>query len=476
MSTDTDTVIISEGEKGIETHGIERVSPESRTHIRIFDNFTMWLSANLVISTVVLGAIAVPVFNLGFWDSVLAIIIFNVLGVLPVAFFSTLGPKLGLRQMTISRFSFGWVGAIVMALFNIAACIGWSAVNVIVGGQLVQALSNGAIPRWVGILIIAILTTVVSIYGYKYVHRYERFAWIPMALIFVVLAFVAGPRITIIPTPALNIAWLASFISFGGAIYGFANGWSSYASDYNVNQPEDTPARRVFWLTFLGVTIPCIVLETLGLSLSTVVAYKGAGGGDLLAAALQPLGPFGIFLLVLLALSVIANNIPNDYSLGLTMQVLGKPFQRVPRAVWTLIGAVVYILIALPAAQNFNATLENFLLLIAYWLGPWAVILVLEHFVFRRGKYNVEDWNTPAMLPAGWAALVSMALGLLGVYLGAAQLLFVGPIAYLIHPPFGMDVGFELGVVFAAISYLILRPIELRARPIPSAVVAEAEQ
>ncbi|MBA2288405.1 MAG: hypothetical protein H0W02_23260, partial [Ktedonobacteraceae bacterium] len=45
----SDTVIIPE-ERGIETHGIERVSPESRTHVRIFDNFTMWLSANLVIS------------------------------------------------------------------------------------------------------------------------------------------------------------------------------------------------------------------------------------------------------------------------------------------------------------------------------------------------------------------------------------------------------------------------------------------
>src|SRR5579875_3941815 len=107
--------------RGIETRGIERVSPKERTHVRIFDNFTMWLSANLVISTVALGALAIPVFGLGFWDSIAAIIIFNVLGVLPVAFFSTLGPKLGLRQMTISRFSFGWVGAIIMALFNVAA-------------------------------------------------------------------------------------------------------------------------------------------------------------------------------------------------------------------------------------------------------------------------------------------------------------------------------------------------------------------
>src|SRR5581483_7333402 len=209
MATDTDTIIIPESVKGIETHGIERVSPESRTHVRIFDNFSMWLSANLVISTVALGALAVPVFSLGFWDGVAAIILFNVLGVLSVAFFSTLGPKLGLRQMTISRFSFGWVGAIIMALFNVAACIGWSAVNVIVGGQLVEALSGGAVPRWVGILIIAILTTFVSIYGYKYVHRYERYAWIPMAIIFIVVAAVAGPHMSIIPTPAFSIAWLA---------------------------------------------------------------------------------------------------------------------------------------------------------------------------------------------------------------------------------------------------------------------------
>jgi purine-cytosine permease-like protein len=77
----------------------------------------MWLSANLVISTIALGAIANLAFGLGFWDGLAVIIIFNILGVLPVAFFSTLGPKLGLRQMTITRFAFGWVGGIIMALF-----------------------------------------------------------------------------------------------------------------------------------------------------------------------------------------------------------------------------------------------------------------------------------------------------------------------------------------------------------------------
>ncbi|HCP74396.1 MAG TPA: hypothetical protein DIU08_07110, partial [Ktedonobacter sp.] len=345
----SDVVTIPE-EQGLELHGIERVSPETRAHVRIFDNFTMWLSANLVISTIGLGALAIPIFQLGFWDSVAVIIIFNALGVLPVAFFSTLGPKLGLRQMTISRFSFGWVGGIIMAVFNVAACIGWSVVNVIIGGQLVSALSGGVVPSWAGILILAVLTTLVSIYGYRYVHRYERYAWIPMAVIFAIMLVVAAPHFSIVGTPAFGAAEIAGLLSFGGAVYGFATGWSSYAADYNVNQPEETPASRVFWLTFLGVFVPCVLLETLGMAFTTFTpwANKFANGlvGDLLAAVVSPLGGFGTLILALLALSVVANNIPNDYSLGLTVQVFGRPFQRVKRYVWTLIGAVLYVLIA----------------------------------------------------------------------------------------------------------------------------------
>ena len=143
------------------------------------------------------------------------------------------------------------------------------------------------------------------------------------------------------------------------------------------------------------------------------------------------------------------------------MQVLGRTFQRLNRAVWTLIGAVLYVLIAVPAAANFNETLTNFLLLIAYWIGPWSIILILEHFVFRRGRYNADDWNSPSKLPIGWAALVSLVIGLGGVLLGAAQLYYVGPIARLFNPPYGMDIGFELGLVFAGISYFFLRRVEL---------------
>ena len=98
--------------------------------------------------------------------------------------------------------------------------------------------------------------------------------------------------------------------------------------------------------------------------------------------------------------------------------------------------------------------------IIAYWLGPWAIILTLEHFVFRRGRYNVDDWNTRSRLPIGWAAIVSFIIGLGGVLLGAAQVYYTGPVAKLVGP-YGMDIGFELGLVFAGIAYYFLRRVEL---------------
>jgi len=450
---------------GLERRGIERVPPHERNHLNLFDNFTLWLSANLVISTVALGALAIPVFHQGFWGGCADIVVFTALGTLPVAFFATLGPKLGLRQMTLSRFSFGWNGAKIMALFNVAACIGWSAVSALIAAQILAALSGGRLPISFGVLIIATLTTGVSLYGYRYVHRYERYAWLPMAAIFLILALITLPEMRITPAADRGVEALAGWVSFGGVVFGAAIGWSSYAADYTVNQPEQTRGSHIFWLTFGGIFLPCVLLELLGMGLTTAgfqLPTHQNGGGTLVALALHPLGSLGSLLLVVLALGMVANNIPNDYSLGLSMQVLGRRFHRIPRAVWTLLGALCYVAIDLLAAHHFDALLANFLFVVAYWLGPWSIILILEHFRIRHGAYPAAEWDAPHALPIGWAALSAMGAGFLGVYLGAAQTLFTGPLARWLDPPNGMDVGFELGVLLAALAYLVLRPWERR--------------
>jgi NCS1 nucleoside transporter family len=449
---------------GIERWGIEPVAEHERPHRRLSDNFTLWLSANLVVSTVALGALAIPVFRLGFVQALGAIVLFNVLGTLPVAFFATLGPRLGLRQMTISRYAFGWTGAKIMAFFNVVACIGWSAVGTLLAAEILHALSGGKVPVAAGVLAVALLTTLVSIYGYHYVHRYERYAWMPMAVVFLIVLAIILPRFAPPHALARGRALLGDWISFGGVVFGAAVGWSSYAADYTVHQPVDASRRRIFLLTFAGIALPCALLQILGLMI-TGAGYPpsavASGGGTLVGAVLAPLGTAGALLLAVLAFGMVGNNIPNDYSLGLSMQVLGRPFQKVPRMVWTLLGAISYVTIALVASGHFDALLTNFLLVVAYWLGPWSVILILEHG-FRRGRYEIAAWDDPRRLPSGWAALVAMAAGFVGVVLGASQALFTGPVARWLDPPHGMDLGFELGVVAAALVYTLLRPLETR--------------
>jgi purine-cytosine permease-like protein len=64
----------------------------------------------MVVSSFAIGALAYPVFDLGFVDTILVIFFVNLLAIMPVCFFSTFGPRFGLRQIVLSRFFFGWYG------------------------------------------------------------------------------------------------------------------------------------------------------------------------------------------------------------------------------------------------------------------------------------------------------------------------------------------------------------------------------
>jgi NCS1 nucleoside transporter family len=463
-----------------------------------------WLSANMVVSSFAIGALAVPVFSLGFVDALLTILFINLLGITPVCFFSMFGPKFGLRQMVLSRFWFGYYGVKLIAIFNILACVGWSSVNVIVGSQLINAV-NGDVPGYAGIIIIAAWyacpivsleaaladsslcsTLIITLFGYKIVHLYEFWSWIPSFIIFMIVLgqFAHSGDFTNIPM-GVGTSEIGGVLSFAASVYGFATGWTSYAADYTVYQPAKTSRARVFFWTWLGLIVPLCFTEMLGLAVATTYqhppldadpetfvgniytqGYNSAKIGGLLGAVLVPaFGRFGQFCLVVLALSIIANNCPNIYSLSLSLQVLARKTQAVPRFLWTFLGTIVYCAIAIPGYGHFESVLENFMLVIGYWLAIYEGVSITDHFVFKRGfgGYDVALYNRPGELPPGVAAVGAFLFGVLGAVMGMAQVWFIGPIGKRIgNPMFGGDIGFPLAFTFAAVSYVILRTIERR--------------
>ena len=329
----------------------------------------------MVISSFAIGALAIPVFQLGFIDSLLTILFINLLGITPVCFFSTFGPRFGLRQMVLSRYFFGYYGIKLIAIFNSLACVGWSAVNVIVGAQLINAV-NSDVPGWAGIIIIAAGTFFITLFGYKIVHIYEFWAWIPCFVIFLIVLgeFAHSGKFVIIPMQKGGPE-AGSILSFAASVFGFATGWTSYAADYTVYQPVNSSRIKVFFWTWAGLIFPLCFTEMLGLAVATATTdtvdtsyadgYKQAHIGGLLAAVLfPPLGRFGEFCLIILALGIIANNCPNIYSLTFSLQLLTRYAQAVPRFIFTFVGTIIYCAIAIPGYSNFEDVLENFMLLI----------------------------------------------------------------------------------------------------------------
>lgn len=123
--------------------------------------------------------------------------------------------------------------------------------------------------------------------------------------------------------------------------------------------PSTISRTKVFMSTWIGLIIPLLFTEMLGAAIMTATSlnegdniyqagYDASGTGGLLGAVLlPPLGTFGKFCLVMLALSIIANNCPNVYSVALTLQVISKWTARVPRFIWTTLATGVYIAIAI---------------------------------------------------------------------------------------------------------------------------------
>lgn len=249
----------------------------------------------------------------------------------------------------------------------------------IVGAQLLHAV-NSHIEGYAGIIIIAAATFLITMFGYKLVHLYEFWSWIPSFIVFLIVIgeFAHSGSFNKIAMGA-GKAEAGSVLSFAASIFGFGTGWTSLAADYTVYQPRTVSRPKVFAWTYGGLIFPLLFTQILGVAVATATVppsadgfvnpydqgYTDSGIGGLLAAVLfPPLGRFGQFCLVVLALSIIANNCPNMYSVTFSLQVLGPWTQAVPRFIWTFVGTVIYCAIAIPGYSHFESVLEDFMLLI----------------------------------------------------------------------------------------------------------------
>ena len=120
----------------------------------------------------------------------------------------------------------------------------------------------------------------------------------------------------------------------------------------------------------------------------------------------------------------VAVNSMNDYTGSLSLQAAGI---RVPRPISAGIVAVLSFLATLYLYYNsFSSTVENYLLVITYWIGPWAAIVLID---WRRRGDRIDGTNAVrfSMLPSGLSALIALVVGFIVSIPFMNQTLYVGP-------------------------------------------------
>ncbi|KPM38741.1 hypothetical protein AK830_g7817 [Neonectria ditissima] len=452
---------------GVEENGIRPIPAEERTQTQFNNLFTVFFTCLLCVLPLPTGALGTAVYGLKLRDVSLIIIFFNIVTCVPPAFIGIGGVQTGMRQMIQARYSFGLFFGVIPLLLNAGTVTGFTLIGSIVSGQAIAAVNQDArISVDVGIGIVCALSFVTAFLGYRAIHIWQRWQWLPN-LIGIVIAVGCGGKHLVHQAEA-GPATVKSVVGYGSLMAGYFMTFGGTVSDFTIYHSPKGSKLKVFAYVYLGLLTPSTPLLILGAAIggampnvdSWQTAWDAYGIGGVLAEMLRPADGFGKFVLVVLALSVVGNMVLSNYSVALCLQMLLPIFVKVPRFVFIIITMAIMIPMAIYAAKEWATSLENFLAVIGYWAGCFDAVVIEELLMFRRTEYTSYDpriWNKGRSLPPGFAAIGASLVSLALVIPSMDTTWYTGPIGNHIG-----DIGFEAAFVVTALAYYPLRSLEIK--------------
>lgn len=440
------------------------VVPDEERHGTAFSQFTLWLGANLQITAVVTGALAV-VFGGDVVGSAAGLLLGNLLGGAVMALHSAQGPRLGLPQMIQSRAQFGVRGAVVPLLLVIVMYVGFFASGSVLAGQAVGELTHTG--DTTGIIVFAAVTAVMATAGYRVIHALGKVAGTVCALAFGYLAVRLLDRADVsalvhdahfsLPLFLLAVSLSASWqLAFG-----------PYVADYSRYLPRTTSTKATFWWTLSGsalgaqfsMTFGVLVAATAGEEfLDSQVGYVvGLGGTGLVAS----------FFYFVIALGKLTVNVLNTYGgfMSLVTSVSGfrgqRRLSRAGRAAYIGLVMAAGTAVALLGKDGFLSSFKDFLLFLLTFFTPWSAINLADYYLVAKERYDLAALADPHGRYGAWRwdALAVYAAGLLAQLPFLATGFYTGP---LVDPLGGADVSWIVGLTVPALLYWLLA----RRRPV----------
>lgn len=377
----------------IERHSIDFI-PEEERHGRVGDLFTVWFSANMQLTPLVTGALAV-VLGLDLGWSIVVIIIGNLIGAIFMAYHSAQGPKLGIPQMIQSRAQFGVMGAIVPLLIVILMYLGFFASSSVIGAQALTGLSHGHIPIDGAIVLLSVLTLAVTVVGYDLIHAVERWLAIVFAVVFIFVTIKAFSLPLKVGEWSLSHPnWPMVFLTLTIMVT-WQISYAPYVADYSRYLPKKTSVSKTFGYTYAGTVLSSAWMMVLGAVLTLGIRNFLANSSSNVAHLFGP-GAWVYLMFLTIILGIIAVNVLNLYGAFMSMTtsleaLVTMTVNQRTRTSFVVVMAVVGTGLAIWGQGNFLNNFSNFILFLAYFLIPWTAINLVDFYFVRRGEYRINE-------------------------------------------------------------------------------------
>lgn len=434
------------------------VVPDSERHGTPRDQFTLWFGANMQITAIVDGALAV-VFGADPLWAIIGLLIGNICGGTVMALHSAQGPRMGIPQMISSRAQFGVVGACLPLILVVLMYLGFAATGTVLSGQAINQILRVE-SRWIGIVIFGALTMIVATIGYRLIHLLGRVATVVGAIGFTYLAIrmlMKYDVAALLGAKPFDIVTFLLAVSLGA---GWQLTFGPYVADYSRYLPRSTKESATFWATFLGsvigsqwsMTLGAVVAAAAGDAfLSSQVSFIGELAGGAVVA-------LGIYLVIVTG--KLAVNCLNAYGGLMTMLTTATALTRtahVPQRIRTIcVGGfiLVSVLIALLASKDFLENFRNFVLLILMAFTPWSAINLVDYYLISKERVDIPALYDPTGRYGRWntTALVSYAIGIAIQIPFLSQQLYTGPLVAHLG---GADISWLVGLVGTAVLYYL---------------------
>ncbi|KAJ4050716.1 hypothetical protein NW761_005513 [Fusarium oxysporum] len=409
-----------------------------------------------------IGAATTPGYGLSLAQAAPMIICLQLILLIPSCYILTLAPLLGMRQWCQFRYVYGksfnqvisFVGLLGTAVFGIVASV--------TGGQTLASVNPGTLSINGGIAIILLIACFIGFMGYKVLHGFARYAWIPAAFGVVILIGCAGDQLhQQAPSRATGARPWLSLIYLTAGIIG----------DYACYMPKKAPRFRLAFYFLSGFGVIFSLLMILGAALggaalmipTWATALERGGTGAVVGEILiSRLGGFGRFVLTILAPTVVITSARDIYSISLAAQAVVPYLERVYRAILALITTGVLIGVAILASKSFISSLSALVSNLFYTSGTTGTTFLIEWLWFRRANPDSMDpaiWDDDKALPSGIPAIATFVIGWGPIVCGMDTVWLRGPLADIVG-----DLGWELAIITAIVVYIPLRTLEIKYR------------